>query len=599
MLFSELVDRLHSLNQSTKRLEITQQLAAILQEASPAEARSITYLVRGEVRPQYQGQTFFGLAERSLRALVIKILAASFETDTKTIAHTLTQQTDLAEMIQAATWHPPGGRQLTVHDVYTELLQLSSIAGTGSQELRAEHVGKLMLAMRPIDAAFIIRIILGKLRLGFSDMTVLDALSWLSHGNKSQRAVLEEAFNVHADLGDIAEQVRRSGIASIKTMHITLGIPVRPAAAERLPSAQEIIEKIGTCVIQPKLDGFRLQVHVQAIRNTPPVIHFFSRNLQRMDHMFPELEAAFAPCTESIIIEGEAVAYDEENDRYLPFQETVKRRRKHGVAEAAAEYPLKFVAFDLLYVATQEILSHPHHERYIKLHNVIKQLPAAAQQTILLVPEKRATTAHEIDTYFTAQVELGFEGILAKRDTAEYQAGKRNFNWIKLKRQTIGSLSDTIDTVVLGYYYGRGKRAQFGIGACLIGVYDAKQDQFVTIAKLGTGLSDHDWRELKKQADPYASKEQPARIVCTNTLTPDVWIIPTLVVEVAADEITRSPVHTAARDSHTGYGLALRFPRMVNFRPDKNPEDATTVTEIRELFEQQAVHTRETRSPAV
>jgi DNA ligase-1 len=177
--------------------------------------------------------------------------------------------------------------------------------------------------------------------------------------------------------------------------------------------------------------------------------------------------------------------------------------------------------------------------------------------------------------------------VVAKRLDSPYQAGARNFNWVKLKRNTSGQLTDTIDVVLLGYYGGKGKRAEFGAGALLAGVYDSDKDEFVTISKLGTGLSDEGWREIHQRLASLEVPEKPARV--NSILVPDAWLEPAIVVEVLADEITPSPRHTAGMTGDQP-GFALRFPRIVSFRTDdKKPEDATSVREIREMFEQQRI----------
>ncbi len=172
-----------------------------------------------------------------------------------------------------------------------------------------------------------------------------------------------------------------------------------------------------------------------------------------------------------------------------------------------------------------------------------------------------------------------------KRMDSPYQAGARNFNWVKLKRTTSGQLNDTVDLVLLGYYFGKGKRTEFGLGALLAGVYDDENDRFETITKIGTGLSDEGWREIHRRADALQVPERPARV--RSLLTPDVWLKPEVVVEVLADEITPGTNHTAGKVGDAP-GFALRFPRIVSFRDaDKRPEDATSVKEIREMYTQQ------------
>jgi DNA ligase-1 len=187
-----------------------------------------------------------------------------------------------------------------------------------------------------------------------------------------------------------------------------------------------------------------------------------------------------------------------------------------------------------------------------------------------------------------AAIAEGLEGIVVKRPDAIYQPGKRNFNWIKLKRQEEGHIEDTIDCVILGYYAGSGKRATFGIGAFLVGVFNKKEDRFETVAKVGTGLTDQEWIDLKKQCDAIKRMQKPSNVICVKELYPDVWVIPDIVCQIRADEITKSPTHAAGKEGNM-LGLALRFPRLMGYRKDKGPEDATTVAELKTMFKHQSV----------
>ena len=202
-----------------------------------------------------------------------------------------------------------------------------------------------------------------------------------------------------------------------------------------------------------------------------------------------------------------------------------------------------------------------------------------AEKTVLLSQIKIVDKPEEVEEFFNETVSRGLEGIMAKRLDGAYQAGARGWNWIKLKRSYAGKLEDTIDGLVMGYDFGQGKRASFGIGDFLIGVYDQKTDSFKTVAKIGTGLTDLEWRELKNKAEKIKVKNKPLRYDVNKAMFCNIWVEPKMVVAIRADEITRSPVHTAS--------FALRFPRLEQFRDDKLPEDATTLTEIEEMFERQ------------
>jgi len=222
----------------------------------------------------------------------------------------------------------------------------------------------------------------------------------------------------------------------------------------------------------------------------------------------------------------------------------------------------------------------PYQQRFAIAQELLRE-----SDTLVTAPLTQTDSADVLTRELLDNISRGLEGVVAKRLDSPYQAGARNFNWVKLKRNTSGQLNDTIDLVLLGYYRGKGKRAEFGAGALLAGVYDSDKDEFVTISKLGTGLSDQGWREIHERLAKLEVAEKPARV--NSIFVPDAWLEPAIVVEVLADEITPSPRHTAGMTGDQP-GFALRFPRIISFRTkDKTPEDATSVREIREMFEQQ------------
>lgn len=578
MLFSTVAEVFEKLESMSSRLDMTKALAALLEQATPEEASILVTLSLGQLNPPYIG-TQFNIAQKNM----IKVVATLLYESEETIADLAKKRGDLGLIVQDYSWASAQNR--TVEQVYEQLHAVEKISGTGSQEEKAVHLLDLLRHLSPIGAKYVIRIILGKLRLGFSAMTIVDALSWMVAGDKSLRPIIEHAYHICADIGFIAKTLKQDGIEALEKMTIHIGVPIIPAAAERMPTARAIVEKMGPCVAQPKLDGFRLQIHVDK-RGPEPKVHFFSRNLQDMSYMFPDITVSFAALdVQTMICEGEAIVYDPNTGTFLPFQETVKRKRKHGIEQAAQELPLRVYIFDLLYLNGVSLLKMTHKERRHELINLFKQVK---DQRIAVIEERPITTPQELEEYFNANIAAGLEGLVVKKPNSVYQPGKRNFNWIKLKRQEEGQLEDTVDCVVLGYYAGKGKRSSFGIGAFLVGVYNDKRDRFETVAKIGTGLSDQEWRALKKRADEYAVDEQPHNVVCAKELRPDVWVAPEIVVVVRADEITLSPVHTAGKKGeHLGY--ALRFPRFMAYREDKSAQEATTVHEIERLYQDQFV----------
>lgn len=576
MKFIHVAEVFEVLERMSSRIDMTKTLAQLFKEASAKEANIISNLSLGLLRPSYKG-TKFNFAEKNIIAALASFLAV----DQKEISERAKTLGDLGSVALAYGWRAQ--QELTVLQVYDALCAIEQISGTGSQEEKADHVIKLLTLVSPLEAKFIIRIILGILRLGFSDMTLIDALSWMETGDKSLHDRIEYAYNICVDIGLIAQTLKESGIKALDSMQIHVGIPIRPAAAERMPTPRAVFEKLGPCVAQPKLDGFRLQIHLDNAGKQPK-IEFFSRNLIDMSAMFPDLVKALETLTvKTLICEGEAISYDPHTGIFLPFQETVKRKRKHGIEQAAAEFPLQCFLFDLLYLNNESYLDKTHEQRRAELAIVVKDLP---DKTIQLVPEVKINSVKELEDYFLQCIEQGLEGLVVKKPNAVYQPGKRNFNWIKLKRHAQGELEDTIDCVVLGYYAGTGKRTAFGLGAFLVGVYNKKEDQFETIAKIGTGMTDDEWKELKKNGDKIAVKGQPHNVICAKELYPDLWVNPEIVVMVRADEITLSPLHSAGKTAEN-LGYALRFPRFMGYRLDKTARETTTVDEVKRLYENQ------------
>jgi DNA ligase-1 len=578
MKFIEVARSFAEIEPIAARLEITRLLAQLFKQASPQEAEIITSLSMGQLRPPHLG-TQFNIAEKSL----IKAVAEFLDIALETIKKNMKESGDIGLVLNSYTWQHE--KDLSVSQVYDALCAIENASGTGSQEEKITLLTQLFKKLDPLSAKFVARIVIGKLRLGFSDMTIIDALSWMETNDKSLRLPLENAYNICADIGLIARTLKEDGVTAIKHMNIKLGTPILPAAAERAPTAEALFEKLGHCFAEPKLDGFRLQIHLDKT-TAHPKVHFFSRNLQDMSAMFPDLVKELLKLNvENLICEGEAIGFDTNTGAFLRFQETVKRKRKHGVEEAATEFPLQLFLFDLLYLNGHSYLNTPYIKRHAELKKILHNVKS---EHLFVIEHTEIQSAQELKNYFFTTIATGLEGLVVKRPDALYQPGKRNFNWIKLKRQEEGHLEDTLDCVILGYYTGKGKRAHFGIGAFLVGVYNKSLDMFQTVAKIGTGMTDDEWRTLKKKCDALSSEYKPKNIECAKELTPDVWVNPELICRVRADEITMSPLHSAGKTENQ-LGYALRFPRFMDYRSDKSAEEATTDTEVKRLYEDQFI----------
>jgi DNA ligase 1 len=570
MKFAELAANLEQMEATKSRNELVRILSEVYRDSVPDELEPITYLIQGRLAPFFE-PVEIGLGERLLMTAIALAYAAPKEEVVK-----LNRQTgDLGLTAQRLA---PAARSesLSVVQVHQRLSQVAASGGAGSQQRKLDVFTALLRDLDSISAKHLVRITLGKVRLGIGDPTVLDALSFAKKGDRSLRPVLEAAYNRTSDLGLIARILWEAGEPGLDALKVRAGHPLRPQLAERLPNPEAVIKRLGTVGIQPKYDGLRVQIHKAADQ-----VSIFSRNLESMTEMFPELVAAASALeVDTVILDGEAIAYNPESEEYVPFQETTARRRKEGVADFAARAPMRAFIFDVMFRDGSDLTPLPYERRFEIAQELIR-----GSDTLLTAPLTRTDSVEVLTGELLDNISRGLEGIVAKRLDSPYQAGARNFNWVKLKRNTSGQLTDTIDVVLLGYYGGKGKRAEFGAGALLAGVYDTDRDEFVTITKLGTGLSDEGWRDIHKRLASLEVPHKPARV--NSNIVPDAWLEPAIVVEVLADEITPSPRHTAGMSGDQP-GYALRFPRIVSLRAsDKKAEDATSVREIREMFKQQ------------
>jgi len=570
MKFGDLAAYLDQLEATSGRNELVRILSEVYKACSVEEIEPITYLIQGRLAPFFE-PVEIGLGER----LLISAMAMAYGKSKEDVTKSYRQTGDLGLTAQALAPKIRAGTPAVV-DVHRRLWEIARTSGEGSLKAKLDLFAALLGELDAASAKHLVRITMGKMRLGIGDPTVLDALSFAKQGDRSLRPVLEGAYNRSSDLGLIARTLWAQGVSGLDAIKVTVGKPIRSQLAERLPNPEAVIKKLGLVGVQPKYDGLRVQIHKDAGE-----VSIFSRNLETMTPMFPELvEATNALAVKSVILDGEAIAYRPESEEYVPFQETTARRRKEGIDEFAATTPLRAFVFDIMFRDGTDLTPLPYEQRFAIVADLLE-----GSDTLQVAPLTRTDSVDVLTRELLDNISRGLEGVVAKRLDSPYQAGARNFNWVKLKRNTSGQLTDTVDVVLIGYYGGKGKRAEFGAGALLAGVYDSDKDEFVSISKLGTGLSDEGWRDLHKQMNRLEVSEKPARV--NSVLVPDVWLRPEVVVEVLADEITPSPRHTAGKVGDQP-GFALRFPRIVSFRSaDKKPEDATTVNEIREMFQQQ------------
>lgn len=576
MKFYELAKTFAKIETTTKRGEISSYLAGIFKKVNSSEAKVVPYLIQGRLGPPYISLDF-GIDEHRISESLAKIAGKKVETIWK-LYKTLGDLGLVAQEVLIEKNQP-----LSILQVYDNLLKIAQTIGPRSAEIKVELLSKLLLKLSKLEARFLVRIIQGKLRLGVGDATVLEALvkSNLtlvkSLGKPEIRDKIEHAYTLSSDLGLVAETLKTKGLKGIEIIGPAPGRPVLPALAQRVPTPQDAIKKIGKLIAEPKYDGLRVQLHKKDKQ-----IWLFTRRLENITKALPSLVQAGRDqiLKDAVIIDGEIVGFDPQKNKFLPFQQTARRRRKYRVEEIEFLYPVRYFVFDLLFINGQDLTSQPLVERSKLLREIIKEMPG---KPIFITPQLETASSTDLKKFFEVMVDQGLEGVLVKRPDAPYHAGARLFNWIKLKRG-YGALADTFDVVVVGYFKGRGKRTALGIGSLLCAVYDPQGDVFKTVSRVGSGLTDEEWKGFREKLDEVRMPRKPAQV--DSLIQPDVWIEPKYVIEIIASEVSLSPRHTTGKVGK-GKGYSLRFPRFSRFRFDRRPEDATTEKEIIEFFKRQ------------
>lgn len=585
MEYRIIAETYEKIENTTKRLEMTDYLVDLFIKTPPDIIDKVIYLTQGKLYADYVGIEL-GLAEK----MALRAITKATGIREKELEEMLKNYGDLGSVAQEAvkrkrqtTLFSFGEeKKLSVEKVYDNFEKIARAEGSGSQERKMQLLAELLNLATPLEARYIVRTVEGKLRLGIADMTILDALSIAFGGTKELRSEIERAYNIHPDLGYIARELAREGIEGVRGIKIQLGIPIRAMLAERLPSLEDILAKMGgRAAFEYKYDGMRIQGHVGKEK-----VWLYSRRLENLTGQFPDVVSALkeAFMGKEGIFDGEAVPVDINTGELLPFQVVSHRRgRKYGIEKAIEEYPVVLFLFDILYLDGEDLTQRPYPERREILERVI-QLTDRVKFAHRLVSDN----IEEIKEFFNRAIEDGCEGLVAKNIGEEsiYRAGAREFLWIKYKRDYKVEMGDTVDLVVVGAFAGKGRR-RGTYGALLMAAYNPEKDRFETVCKLGSGFTDEQLAYLPKKFGDLKIEKKHPRV--WSEIEADYWFVPKVVLEVIGAEITLSPTHTCARDViEKGSGLAIRFPRFTGrWRDDKSPEEATTTKELVEMYKNQ------------
>lgn len=570
----------------------------------------VTYLMINRLGPDYEPDLELGLGE----TLLLKALAQSTGRELQHIRKDYHRLGDIGEVAfisrtkQSLIFKP---KPLSIPEVFQNLTKIAKSMGNSSQSKKIAIINKMLAACEDQEAKFLMRSLEGKLRINFGEKSVLMALAKAfveyETGEKSSDDVdpealvkaeqqMKEAYSETPNYELIIKNCIKYGVSHVSE-HCTLkpGIPVKPMLARPTKSIAEIMDtmegKEFTC--EYKYDGERAQVHLLPDGD----MRVYSRNSENMTERYPDLIPVIEelrkenPEIKSLILDSECVAWDTEEHKILPFQ-TLSTRKRKGVQEKDIKVKVCLFVFDLLFYNGEPIINKPLDQRRELLFKHIHEVP----EKLRFATKMNSTDVKEMEKFLDESVHDSCEGLMIKAlhgEDACYRPAKRSKNWLKLKKDYLEGVGDSLDLVVIGGYIGKGKRTGW-YGGFLLASYNQDTGEYESVCKIGTGFSEDLLMNLAKQLKPKEISEPKSFFVYNRenpNATPDVWFEPSLVFEVRVADLTTSPIYMSGA-SYFGdgeKGISLRFPRFVQIRTDKGIEDATSSEQIVEMYERQAV----------
>jgi DNA ligase 1 len=576
LTIAEIFEEMHKTN---SRLVLIDHLVTLFKSTPVNTIKKIIYLLQGKLSPASEGIEL-GLGEK----LTIRAIAESSGINVKEVEEKYGKIGDLGETAKEIAKNKYQqtllSEKITIERIYSTFEKIAKSLGSQSQIIKLRLVSSLLNDATPLESKYIIKFLLGNLRLGIAEYSIIDALAIAFTGNRNNRKKIEETYNIYTDLGTIAEILFKKEVEGLNELQITPLKPIRPMLAERITDPTEGLKKAnGMIAFEYKLDGERVQIHKDDTE-----VQLFSRSLEKITNHYPDIVDAIKKFSiHNCILEAEIVPLDLVTKKIQPFQELMHRKRKYNINDVILKYPIKVFLFDILYLEGNNLTQYEYTTRRAILKSTIEK---NKNNTIELVKQIVSSKLNQIDIFFRKAKDDGCEGLMLKQLNSKYRAGAREFLWMKLKKEYDNTFGDSFDLTVIGALLGKGKRTGY-YGALLLAAYDKNSDTFQSICKVGTGFSDQDLELIYNELKNYVIEKKHYNV--NSNLKMDIWFTPKLVLEIIASEITLSPLHTAAYGLiKKNFGVALRFPKYSGrIRFDKKPEDSTTTSELIELFNKQ------------
>ena len=561
MLYSKLTKLYENLGDTTKRLEKRDILSKFL-EHLPEEDRETLYLLEGNIYPEYDERRI-GISNQ----IAIKAISKATGTDSKKVIQEWKKIGDLGKVAKKLTQEKKqrtlASHILTVKKVLENLRKLPELEGKGTVDKKLSLITELLTSAEPSEALYLVRTLIGDLRIGIQESTIREALAKAFFENsKEVSEKIQEAIDKSNDTAEVFDYCRKKNIKELEKIFMQVGKPIKAMLAQKVSTIKEGFEALGVpCAIEYKYDGFRMIIHK---KNSE--VKLFTRSLENVTKQFPEVVEYIKQFVKgnSLILDSEAVGYDKKTKEYTSFQHISQRiRRKYHIEKLQEELPVEINVFDVLYYNGKSMIGKPFEERAKLVRQIITNHPykIISSKQIITSDEKKAKE------FYKEALKNNQEGIMMKNIKAPYKPGRRVGYMLKMKPE-----EKDLDLVITGAEYGKGKRSGW-FSSFIVSCKGKNKGEYLEVGKVGTGIVEKEeskedntkvsFHELTEKIKPIIEKEDGKRI----------YIKPRIIVAVTYQEIQKSPNYNS--------GFALRFPRFTALREDKPISEITTLDEIK------------------
>jgi len=561
--FREFAETCQAIEKISSTIDTTNRVADLLMKVSVEELPLATHFIMSEVFPTWSGEQL-GIGASLLYASLSKASGMSIRS-IESLVRTTGDIGDTALLIlkekqkNQITFSSFLEEQpeLSITEVYQRFKTASEASGKGSQEVKIKNLQFLFNSSTPREAKYISRLALEELRIGVGEGVLRDAIA---KAFSVPADLVEHAFMVTNDLGIVAATAKKEGIEGLNGLGIEINRPIKMMLSQISPDIDTDIREMKEAAIEWKFDGARVQIH-----KAENSVTIYSRKLENVTNSLPDLVEIIRKHVkaEYAILDGEAVAVDEKG-KPRAFQEILKRfRRKYDVGEKILGIPIQLNLFDIMYLNGRTLIDLNLRERRKVLESCVE---SSTEDSKSISVDKQVITGdlEVVEKIYREALKVGHEGVMVKNPNSVYSPGKRGKNWLKKK-----PLMETLDLVVVGAEWGFGRRVNL-IGSYTVACYDPETSNFLQVGKVGTGLNDEKLTELTEMLSGLIDGGEAGGVFAVR---------PKIVLEIAFEEIQKSPNYNS--------GFALRFPRFIRIRDDKDPEEADTIQRIEKAYNQQ------------